>query len=216
MTQPTVRALVGDASRLNGRWYGGRRQRLGTLRGRWAAAVVQRTATNDGGAAEQRARTGTVQQTAARAGTTRRTVRRTVRAGKDGRAKVSCYKGCVKKKGNKNTARARSAPTYTKSRRPARRLSHLAAHQRTVQTLLHATAPPRTHSPTRNIPRRAFYVISHYPTRNLSCRVSTSLRTACLAPFPLDPSLSPSAESGSRPRAAAPRCCVRSTLGAVE
>ena len=99
--------------------------------------------------------------------------------------KVSYYKGCVKKKGNKNTARARSAPTYTKSRRPARRLSHLAEHQKTIQTLLHAHRSSSYPRPRAQSPRRAFYVISsHNPTRNLSCRVSPSLRTA-LRNFPL-------------------------------
>ena len=55
-----------------------------------------------------------MQQTAARVEIVRWTVQRTVctdrrQRAKEGGEKVSYYKGCVKKKGNKNTARARSA-----------------------------------------------------------------------------------------------------------
>ena len=147
-------------------------------------------------------------------GAQRRTVQRTAGTDRDGEhgqktksegeEKVSCSKGCVKEKGNKNTAWARSAPTYTKSRRPARRLSHLAEHQRTTQTLLHAHRSSSYPQPHAQSPVQGF----HHP------RAQSALRN-----LPFDPSSFPSAESGSRPylsRAATPRCCVRPTLSAVE
>ena len=68
-----VKALVGDAPRLNDKVDDGRRQRYRAPRGRWTAAEARRTAKGDGRCSGRRARTRTV----------RWTVRRTVRTGEE-------------------------------------------------------------------------------------------------------------------------------------
>ena len=135
----------------------------------------------------------------------RRARAKAVRTGRRRRAREKRREGfllqrCVKEKGNKNTARARSAPTYTDSRRPARRLS--------------PNGTPENHPDSPSRP--PFLLTPTAPCAISRAEFSPSPRARNL---PFDPSSFRPAESGSRPylsRAAAPRCCVRPTLSAVE
>ena len=84
-----------------------------------------------------------------------------------------------------------------------------------------ATLPPS--GPPENRPdstsRPPLLLIPAAPCAISRAEFSPSPRAVCLAQSPLDPSSFPSAESVSRTYrsgAAAPRCCVRPTLSAVE